>query len=95
MCVSPENGNKTLEAVTSDTFKGLNDFWHQDVTKACFRSYFGESGISGGLGLAAVLLDQILASASYALILTSARGGINAASLVQLEAGDRLGVKDE
>jgi 3-oxoacyl-[acyl-carrier-protein] synthase II len=84
LCVSPENGNKTLEAVTSDTFKGLNDFWHQDVTKACFRSYFGESGASGGLGLAAALLNQNSASGSYVLVLTSARGGINAASLVQL-----------
>ena len=84
MCVSPENGNKTLEAVTSDTFKGLNDFWHQDVTKACFRSYFGESGASGGLGLAAALLNQNSASGSYVLVLASARGGINAASLVQL-----------
>lgn len=92
LCVSPESGNKNLKTVTSDIFKGLNDIWHQNVAKTSFRSYFGESGISGGLGLAAVLLDQIT---SYALVLTSARGGINAASLVQLEASDRLGVQDE
>ena len=56
LCVSPESGNKNLKTVTSDIFKGLNDIWHQNVAKTSFRSYFGESGISGGLGLAAVLL---------------------------------------
>jgi len=87
LCVSPENGNKTLEMAASGVFRGLHDFWPGNLTRVSFRSRFGESGISGGLGLAAAVLDQKLIPPAHVLVITSARGGTNTASLVQLKAG--------
>ena len=83
LCISPENGITALEHIASETVSALHRLWGEDVSKVGFRSTFGESGMAGGLGLAGALLDQNPASASNIMVLTSARGGINAVSLIQ------------
>jgi hypothetical protein len=83
LCISPENGITALEQISGDTVRALQRLWTEGVSKVGFRSTFGESGMAGGLGLAGALMDRNPASASNILVLTSARGGINSASLIQ------------
>ncbi|MCP4668323.1 MAG: hypothetical protein GY849_18420, partial [Deltaproteobacteria bacterium] len=61
--------------------RGLDDQYPERISKVPFLSPFGVSGIAGGLGLAAALLDKNAPPCTHALVLTTARGGINAASL--------------
>ena len=83
LLIGPENGSPALEQIDGNWVDALHRIWGEDVKKAGFRSCFGESGIGGGLGLAAVLCNQHPVPASDILVLTSARGGIHSASLIQ------------
>jgi hypothetical protein len=83
LCISPENGITALEQIAGDTVSALHKLRGEEVNRVGFRSTFGESGMAGGLGLAGALLDPNSESASNIIVLTSARGGINAASLIQ------------
>lgn len=77
--------NGTLRLAASDTaaFKAIEKRWPGSTIRKEYRACFGESGIAGGLGLAAALLDPQLPSASRGLIFTCARGGVTAATLVK------------
>jgi 3-oxoacyl-[acyl-carrier-protein] synthase II len=81
--VSPANGNPTVEAVADRVGEKLTQTREKTIREARFRPRFGESGICGGFSLAASLLDRGDAAAPHVLVLTTARGGIHAASLVQ------------
>jgi len=83
LCISPDNGSTALEKVSQDVSGELLNIWEGDARMVDFRSCFGESGFSGGVGLAAALLGEDHLSASQILVLTSSRGGINAATLVE------------
>ncbi len=83
LCIDPDNGSPSLSKVSRVTFDELHRTWGKDVNMVNFRSCFGESGISGGLGLAAALLGREHESASHILVLTSSKGGINAATLIR------------
>jgi 3-oxoacyl-[acyl-carrier-protein] synthase II len=82
LCMTPENGIEAVEMLISEVLKGLDDLYPEKISRVSFLSPFGVSGLSGGLGLAVALLDKNSTPYTYALVLTSARGGINAASLV-------------
>ncbi len=83
LCISPDNGSPTLEKVSRYVSDELHSVWEGDTRMVDFRSCFGESGFSGGLGLAAALLGKDHLSASRIMVLTSSRGGINAATMVE------------
>lgn len=83
ICITPENGHKAVESVTPHLLKGVGDLWPGRRRIGNFKRLLGESGISGGLGLAAVLLDNSDPFPLYVLVTTSARGGINGSSLVK------------
>lgn len=82
LCISPKNGMRSVESASDHTFQGLKDI-KRKIQTICFKKSFGESGVSGGMGLAAGLLGDIRQPGYDILLLTSARGGINAASLVR------------
>ncbi len=84
LCISPDNGSPTLEKVSRDTIDELHQLWGNTST-VNFQSFFGTSGISGGLGLAAALLGKNYKSASHIMVLTAGRGGINAATVVRTD----------
>jgi len=86
LCMSPENGMKNVESALNQVEKDLKDTMGQPLKKICFKNKVGESGVSGGMCLAAGLLSDIVPSGYDILILTSARGGMNAATLVRPEA---------
>jgi len=85
LCLSPENGMQGVESALNQTVEGLKNIVGQEFQKTCFKKKVGESGVSGGMGLAAGLLSDMVPPGYDILILTSARGGMNAASLVRLE----------
>lgn len=83
ICITPENGHKAMGSVTHHLLKGIGDLWPGRLRIGNFKGLLGESGICGGLGLAAVLLDSSSRFPWYVLVTTSARGGINGGSLVK------------
>ena len=86
--LGPENGaNFTGADPLVNLYATLNHQCDPPLTRTGYRPLFGESGICSGLGLAAALLDG--RSFDNILALTSARGGITAATLVQTKANDR------
>jgi 3-oxoacyl-[acyl-carrier-protein] synthase II len=84
-CLSPENGIQCVESASNEAIEGLKDMVDQEVQKISFKKKVGESGVSGGMGLAAGLLSDIVPPRYNILILTSARGGMNTATLVHPE----------
>jgi 3-oxoacyl-[acyl-carrier-protein] synthase II len=85
LCLSPENGMSTIEPAWNQTYEGLKEITGQGLQKICFKKQVGESGASGGMGLAAGLLSNMLPQMHDILVLTSARGGMNAATLIRPE----------
>ena len=83
LCVSPDNGSPGLEKVAAVTLDKMKNLWNKNTSMINFKTFFGESGVSGGLGLAAALLDQDHSSYSHILVLTGSRGGINAATMIR------------
>ena len=74
----------------ADILKSIKNIRPGNLRSLSLRDSFGDSGISGGLGLASALLCQDSSPASsHVLVLTSARGGINAASLIELLANGK------
>ena len=84
LCISPENGMQVVESAFSQVYEGLANI-RSKTQKTCFKKLVGESGASGGMGLAAGLLSVLLPPVHDILLLTSARGGMNAATLVRLK----------
>ena len=73
----------------ADILKSIKNIRPCNLESLSLRNSFGDSGISGGLGLASALLCQDSSpTSSHVLVLTSARGGINAASLIELANGN-------
>ena len=85
LCISPENGNRSVSTATVKVLKQLKETYDNNMDTISCRYLFGESCISGGLCLCASLLNSH-ASTRHALLLTSARGGVSAASLVELKS---------
>jgi 3-oxoacyl-[acyl-carrier-protein] synthase II len=81
--VSAANGTPQVAAADTGAFSSIKKLWQGRTIRKKYWPLFGESGITGGLGLAAVLLDLQLPPASRGLILTCARGGVTAATLVR------------
>ncbi len=84
LCISPENGDPRLDPVTDTLFEALG----KDIQKLPIRSLAGESGMAGGQGLAAALLDRNDACISHILSLTCARGGVNTGTLIEKICSD-------
>ena len=83
LCISPDNGSPGLEKTAEKVFDEMKNAWGRNAGMVNFKSCFGESGVSGGLGLTATLLGQDDSSSSHILVLTSSRGGINAGTLIE------------
>jgi hypothetical protein len=83
LCMTPENGIEAVKRLVLEVSRGLDELYPEKMSRLSFLSSFGVSGLSGGLGLAVALLEKNAHPHAYALVLTSARGGIHAASLVE------------
>jgi 3-oxoacyl-[acyl-carrier-protein] synthase II len=84
MIISPENGNPAVKIIADEGLDALCGMWKNNVRRFDCRSVLGESGTAGGLGLAAAILNSDVQSGVGILVLTCGRGGINAASFVQV-----------
>jgi 3-oxoacyl-[acyl-carrier-protein] synthase II len=87
LCISPVNGSPAIENVTGEILRGLHETWVGPIEVLDFRFFVGESGLSGGLGLAAGLLAAHPRQDSHVMALTCARGGVNAATIVSRKEG--------
>ena len=59
LCISPENGMQVVESAFNQAVEGLKEI-RRKTQKKCFKDKVGESGASGGMGLAAGLLSDLL-----------------------------------
>lgn len=82
-CLSPENGMPAVQAAWAGVYSALTSSMRAAVKKIAFKERIGESGASSGIGLAAALLNQSRPADWDILLLTSARGGMNSATLVR------------
>jgi 3-oxoacyl-[acyl-carrier-protein] synthase II len=84
LCMTPENGTEAMATLVSEVSRGLDALYPERTRRVSFLAPFGESGLSGGLGLAVALLEKNDTAYTHALVLASARGGVNAATLVEI-----------
>jgi 3-oxoacyl-[acyl-carrier-protein] synthase II len=94
MCLGPAGGVPELELIERAVMKAVSKAFPRVSTPCRLRPLLGESGVAGGFSLAAALLndgqwmqeDFEGCGVSHALTLTSARGGIQAATLVRIHS---------
>jgi 3-oxoacyl-[acyl-carrier-protein] synthase II len=84
--LSPENGLPVLEEVADNVADALRRWGAADGSAQRVRLQVGESGLAASIGLAALLGGRRPASSRGALVLTCARGGVNAATLLEYAA---------
>ena len=80
----PSNGMPMLNNQHKTIFRHLQ-MKHTPTKNWYIRSLVGDSGAAGGFALAAALLQKKHSSDCLALVQTSSRGGILAATLINLE----------
>lgn len=80
-CTGPGNGLAKSEGMARQALHSLATHW-PGLSPSAPRALLGESGVTSGFSLAAAMLAR---KAPYALSLTSARGGILAATLLRLD----------
>ena len=92
LLVTPQNGIPEIERVTTDAIPAVKSALKGVLLRPlAFRALVGESGIAGGLGLAAFLLDRSLSPPPLGVVLTSARGGVLAATSVRRQSRQEKG----
>ena len=89
-CISPESGNPRVDRAAAAVLRGL-EAEGRTAAPLAFKPRVGESGIGGGLGLAAALLGPEVDPGGRALLLACARGGVHAATLVEKGSRTRSG----
>ncbi|SPD75650.1 putative Beta-ketoacyl-(acyl-carrier-protein) synthase II [uncultured Desulfobacterium sp.] len=90
LCIGPENGSPTIKDITGEVTYGIKNAWGGPVEVFNIRSFVGESGLSGGLGLAAGILAGQTGQSSHIITLTCARGGVNTATIVGRKDGSEV-----
>jgi 3-oxoacyl-[acyl-carrier-protein] synthase II len=82
LMLSPENGVSALKNISGEIRRRLQEFTQGPIFVSKLRLRIGESGFASGAGMASILLNADGGSPTNSLILTSAKGGVNTATLV-------------